>query len=235
MSAIYFVEIADRPKKRTVYNWKKTYSSRFQWRVFLFPTLLSLVGLALLFVTFLPVNGVLAGSGGGANYPPKLADLAPTVGQSNTLASDRIVSAKSEPTDLPVVNLASTNINTLNLAGTVQWPLRGTITTYYSSYHQGIDIAARFGSNILPVMEGVVIEVGHLNWGFGNYLVIAHKDGFKSLYGHLSTINVKVGDLVNLKTVIAQEGNSGYSTGPHLMLEVFHNNTTLNPLLVLPH
>lgn len=72
--------------------------------------------------------------------------------------------------------------------------------------------------------------------GFGNVIVIYHHNGFWTLYGHLSKINVKVGDQVRRGQVIGLEGNTGFSFGSHLHFEIkksFYGGQ-VNPTLYLP-
>ncbi|MFY9615154.1 MAG: M23 family metallopeptidase, partial [Candidatus Dormiibacterota bacterium] len=65
--------------------------------------------------------------------------------------------------------------------------------------------------------------------GYGNYVVIAHPDGFFTLYGHLDTVAVKEGQVVHQGEIIGQEGSTGLSTGPHVHFEIRHNGTFLDP------
>lgn len=237
MSSIYFVEVSSLSNKqaRSSYRFRKRKTNYFPWKIFLTPVALSVVGFVLIYLSVFSESAVLAGgSPVASSYPPKLSDLVPDYSEKDVLLTDLVVSDKADSIALSRVNLASVNINNLSLSGTVRWPVRGRITTYYSSYHPGIDIAAPYGSNVVSTMEGVVVEVGRLSWGFGSYLVIQHKNNYRSLYAHLSTINVAAGDVVGLRTVVGRIGTSGNATGPHLHFEIFHNNSTINPFLVLP-
>ena len=69
--------------------------------------------------------------------------------------------------------------------------------------------------------------------GYGHCVIISHGNGLATLYAHLSKINVKANQNVKAGEVIAQSGNSGRSTGPHLHYEVHKNNTPVNPKLFL--
>ncbi len=79
--------------------------------------------------------------------------------------------------------------------------------------------------------------VALVNWGwgggYGNYVVIAHGNGFVTLYGHLSAISVSAGQAVGRGQVIGAEGSTGYSTGPHLHFEIRLNGVYQNPLSYL--
>ncbi len=117
-------------------------------------------------------------------------------------------------------------------------PLRGTITSRYgyrdhpiiedASFHTGLDIAAKQGTNIVCFAAGRVIEAGK-NATYGNYLLIEHEDGIRSFYGHNSKLLVKKGQKVSLGQKIAQVGSTGMSTGPHLHFEVRRGSTRLDP------
>ncbi|NLU52197.1 MAG: M23 family metallopeptidase [Clostridiaceae bacterium] len=101
----------------------------------------------------------------------------------------------------------------------------------YKKYltHEGIDIGSKLGSPIYAAGAGKVILAGW-NGGYGKCVVIEHGNGFKSVYGHLSAINVKVGDWVKKGQQIAKMGNTGTSTSAHLHFEVRINDVPVNPL-----
>lgn len=99
-------------------------------------------------------------------------------------------------------------------------------------FHKGLDIAAAYGSDVYCTAAGTVIFAGKKG-GYGNCVIVSHGNGLATLYGHLSKIDVKANDKVKVGQVIAQSGNSGRSTGPHLHYEVHKNNTPVNPKLFL--
>ncbi len=69
---------------------------------------------------------------------------------------------------------------------------------------------------------------------YGYYVVVDHGNGFQTLYGHLSTIGVSVGEVVAQGQYLGGGGTTGYSTGPHLHFEVHLNGSVVNPLNYLP-
>lgn len=101
-----------------------------------------------------------------------------------------------------------------------------------SKMHRGLDIAAKKGSSIYPVGEGKVVFSGR-KAGFGNVVEIQHSSTVVSRYSHLKKSLVKKGQLVKTTDVIAQVGNTGRSTGPHLHLEIAFNGKTANPRVYL--
>jgi murein DD-endopeptidase MepM/ murein hydrolase activator NlpD len=113
-------------------------------------------------------------------------------------------------------------------------PTKGIFTSGFGYrwgvLHAGIDIANAIGTPILAVADGVVIDAGPAA-GFGMWVVLKHGDGTVTVYGHVNTINVKVGQRVIAGDQIATMGNRGNSTGPHLHFEVHLNGTNkIDPL-----
>jgi len=108
-----------------------------------------------------------------------------------------------------------------------------TITSRFgqraSGNHKGLDIAAPTGTNIVASAAGTVILSGNYNDGYGNYIIIDHGNGVKTLYAHCSKLYVSVGQYVAQGESIGAVGNTGNSTGPHLHLEVIVNGLKYNP------
>ncbi len=100
--------------------------------------------------------------------------------------------------------------------------------------HTGIDISAPYGSKVLAPADGIVIFAGE-RAGYGNIIVIDHKFGYTTRYGHLSKFNVQVGQRVTRYDVIGYVGTSGRTTGPHLHFEVLHYNKYRNPYPFIKH
>lgn len=96
--------------------------------------------------------------------------------------------------------------------------------------HNGIDIAAPTGSSILSAADGRVIlaKVGGWGGGYGNYVIIQHPNGMQTLYAHMSSVAVSVGNSVKQGQLIGRVGSTGHSTGPHLHIEV-HKIGSPNP------
>ena len=96
--------------------------------------------------------------------------------------------------------------------------------------HYGIDIANSIGTPIYAVTDGVVEDAGPAS-GFGLWVVLRHPDGTKSVYGHINRTFVTKGEKVSAGEQIAEIGNRGQSTGPHLHFEVWTaDGTKINPL-----
>ena len=103
-----------------------------------------------------------------------------------------------------------------------------TVTQGYSAYHSGIDLASVVGAPVRAANGGVVIFSGWNSYGYGYTVVLSHGP-FTTVYGHLSRIDVRCGQLVNTGQVIGGLGNSGNSTGPHLHFEIRYLDTPQNP------
>jgi murein DD-endopeptidase MepM/ murein hydrolase activator NlpD len=122
--------------------------------------------------------------------------------------------------------------------GTLSWPLNNIRITqffgktvdakrlYASGTHNGIDFAATIGSVVKASANGVIEGTGDTDVtcsgaSFGKWILIRHYNGLSTLYGHLSLIKVKAGDVIYTGDTIAYSGNTGYSTGPHLHFTVY--------------
>ncbi|MDH6283854.1 M23 family metallopeptidase [Prescottella agglutinans] len=103
-------------------------------------------------------------------------------------------------------------------------PVSGVLTSTYGprwgTHHNGIDIGANLGTPIFSAADGVVINAGPAS-GFGQWVRVQHDDGSITVYGHVDTFTVDVGDRVVAGQQIATVGNRGQSTGPHLHFETW--------------
>lgn len=101
--------------------------------------------------------------------------------------------------------------------------------------HTGVDFAADIGTPVVASANGTVQEVGWKG-GYGNCVVIAHKNHYTTLYGHLSRFaeSLKSGDAVEQNQVIGYVGSTGLSTGPHLHYTMFINGRAIDPLRIQP-
>ena len=95
-------------------------------------------------------------------------------------------------------------------------------------FHPGIDFKGSRGDAVKSTADGIVIIAGWFQ-GYGKCVRIRHKNNLETLYGHLSRVNVKVGQMVNTGQVVGQVGSTGHSTGNHLHYEVRKNGKPINP------
>lgn len=110
-----------------------------------------------------------------------------------------------------------------------QFGWRSSPFTGKRSYHSGVDMAAPSGTSVYAALAGRVTTVSY-NDVYGNYIIVTHHSGYKTLYAHLSATLVSVGTHVNTNTRIGRVGNTGLSTGPHLHFTVFKFGKTVNPV-----
>ncbi len=118
------------------------------------------------------------------------------------------------------------------------WPTHGWLSSYFGTrkspftgrtvMHEGLDIAANTGTAVNVTADGIVARVEY-SPTYGNTVVIDHGYGYQTLYAHNSRNLVKVGQRVKRGERIAQVGNTGQSTGPHLHYEVQLNGIPINP------
>ncbi|WP_448607752.1 peptidoglycan DD-metalloendopeptidase family protein [Geodermatophilus sp. URMC 60] len=115
-------------------------------------------------------------------------------------------------------------------------PTAGRLTSCYGprwgTMHQGVDIAAPIGTPIYVPEDGVVLQAGPAS-GFGQAVYVQHGDGQITLYGHVNQFFVGAGQVVQAGDHIADVGNKGQSTGPHLHFEVHQGGlyaSRVNPM-----
>ena len=104
----------------------------------------------------------------------------------------------------------------------------------YTSWHHGIDLYLTLGEPVHAADRGVIVYAGWNTWGYGNLVVIDHGNGWQTVYGHLSQIDVGCGATVERGETIGLGGSTGNSTGPHLHFEMIYNGVRVNPHLYLP-
>lgn len=108
------------------------------------------------------------------------------------------------------------------------------VSTYFSWWHPGVDLATELGTPIHPVAPGEVDSEGFDFWGLGNTIVVNHPGGYSSLYAHLGRMLVKKGDKVTADTILGEVGLTGHTSGPHTHLQISKDGKNIDPLTVLP-
>jgi murein DD-endopeptidase MepM/ murein hydrolase activator NlpD len=158
----------------------------------------------------------------------KSSSKKPTVEKEHTISLDEIVEktvrsannsdyASIEPQLPPVGGYITSGV------GMRVDPIDGKMR-----HHNGIDIAIREGTPVMPAAAGVVLYSG-LRSGYGYALLIEHNNGMVTLYGHNSRLLVTAGQHVDKDTTIALSGNTGRSTGPHLHFEAWQAGINVTP------
>lgn len=141
-----------------------------------------------------------------------------------TLAKNKVEMMASIPAILPL-SLKNPKNRVSSAYGYRMHPFYKTV-----KFHAGMDFAGAVGTPIHATGDGKVIAVENER-GYGKCVIIDHGFSYKTLYGHLDSYNVKIGQKVKRGDVIAYLGNTGgLSTGPHLHYEVRKNNVPMNPI-----
>jgi murein DD-endopeptidase MepM/ murein hydrolase activator NlpD len=140
-------------------------------------------------------------------------------------------SASNQQNLISTVPMAGSNLPSI-------WPVRGRVTAGFGermdplngegAFHAGMDIAAPTGTEISAAADGIVLSAGP-DAGYGNSILIDHGYGIQTRYGHLSKVEVVVGQEVKRGQVIGTVGMTGRATGPHLHYEVHVQDTPVNP------
>ena len=120
------------------------------------------------------------------------------------------------------------------------WPVAGTITRGFGydgdEWHPGIDIGTLSSLDVHAAAGGTVEAVGYATGfeGYGNIVLVDVGSGFETLYGHLSSVGVSVGDVVVVGQMLGLAGCTGYCTGTHLHFELRLHGVAMDPALLMP-
>lgn len=147
-------------------------------------------------------------------------------------AKPRTVVKAPVSTKVPTASARDFDDANIPSSGKMLWPSAcQRISQYYKGWiHTGVDIACPWGTALRAAAAGKVSRVQYGKTGYGYNVIIDHGGGIQTLYGHMSRIDVKVGEYVNAGEVIGAEGSTGRSTGPHVHFEVRINGSMVNPL-----
>lgn len=99
-------------------------------------------------------------------------------------------------------------------------------------FHSGVDMPGRIGDPVYATGDGIVeyVERSRARYGYGTQILINHGYGYKTRYAHLNKLHVAKGDTIKRGQLIADMGNTGISTSPHLHYEVIYNRSHVNPI-----
>lgn len=119
--------------------------------------------------------------------------------------------------------------------GAFVWPTNGGYISSRQGYrwsrmHKGIDIARPSNYTIKAADNGNIVYAGNKGDGYGNKIIIDHNNGYRTMYAHLASISVSVGQTVSRGTSIGIMGRTGNSTGIHLHFEVYQNGKIIDPM-----
>jgi murein DD-endopeptidase MepM/ murein hydrolase activator NlpD len=157
-----------------------------------------------------------------------------------TLVNDIVIISEATPTARRISSeIGSSDHNMPSI-----WPVAGAIRGGFgvrrnpfggssSEFHKGQDISAKYGDQVIATADGVVVNAGWLR-GYGQVVYVEHGNGISTRYGHLSRIDVTIGDVIKRGDHIGLVGSTGRSTGPHLHYEVRIDGQATNPIPYLP-
>jgi len=166
-------------------------------------------------------------------------------GATQLSASAAVVQQEAEDREknLIVLQDAASKYNSLLAQTPSLWPLYGLITSDYGwrsnpfggsggEFHDGVDIAAPYGTAIRATADGKVEQSGW-NSSYGISVTLYHRDGIETLYGHMSRTAVSTGQSIKKGQVIGYEGSTGRATGAHVHYEVIIHGSSVNPMTYL--
>jgi murein DD-endopeptidase MepM/ murein hydrolase activator NlpD len=159
----------------------------------------------------------------------KLTTTAPARDEDETTGT-------AEPDEIPAGEGSPKGIsfNLIPSEEPFSWPVQGGIVRSpfgmrHGRQHAGIDICAQSGSPIYAARDGVVAYSGHKFRGYGNVVMIDHRDGFTTVYAHNTENIVHEGDPVVRGQMIARVGATGNATGSHCHFEIRNDNVSVDP------
>lgn len=165
------------------------------------------------------------------NAGEKLVTFTATYEEFNNIAVKK--NEKKEVTSKEVLAKNSLGAPPVFANRNLYTPTIGVISSYFGerwgTVHKGLDIAANTGTPISAAFDGNVKFSGVMS-GYGNVIIVEHKNGIETVYAHCNTLIAKVGESVGKGQKIATVGNTGNSTGPHLHFEIKVNGTPVDPL-----
>jgi murein DD-endopeptidase MepM/ murein hydrolase activator NlpD len=176
-------------------------------------------------------TGANTGTGSGAGSAATLNSVSSLT--AATFGNPTLGTPAGPETGLALASLPSM------AAGTFIWPVTGRrISTLFKDIHQAIDIDQfpSGGNPAVATADGIVTFAGgSACCSYGLYVIVRHRNGYSSLYSHLSKVEVTQGQIVAQGQELGLTGNTGNSTGPHIHFAMYLNGLPFDPLKVLPN
>ncbi len=184
-----------------------------------------------------PTVKVAGISGGGARENTTSANIVPNAipkpgwkpKKGQIAATTRAKAHRAVPRTAPV-----TTKPPARASSRFAWPVRGRVISRFGVkpnglHNDGINIAVKRGTAVRAAENGVVVYAGNELRGFGNLLLVRHKGGWLTAYGHNQSLTVKVGDVVRQGQRIARSGSTGNISRPQLHFEIRKGRRAVNP------
>ncbi|HEX5413287.1 MAG TPA: M23 family metallopeptidase [Terriglobia bacterium] len=167
----------------------------------------------------------------------------PVLATGDSASSNAIKNVSFDASHGPLSRSLFPTVVSIRSAMPAIWPVHGYITGRFGkrldpfsgegAFHPGVDIGARYGTDVKATGDGMVIEAER-DAGYGRSILVDHGDGITTRYAHMSRIFVIVGEEVKRGELIGAVGMSGRTTGPHLHYEVLIHGAPVNPSRFLP-
>jgi len=187
----------------------------------------------------------------GLRYQVQRGDSLESIAQRNSTTVNALLDANDLSTDVISVGtslfIPNARLSSLDLAFAIgevfAYPTVGRFTSGFGfrpdpftgqrRFHNGIDLANAIGTPIRASMAGRVVHIESQVGNYGKFIILQHARGYQTLYAHLDSFAVSVGQYVNQGQLIARMGNTGRSTGPHLHFSIIQNGNFIDPLRYL--
>ena len=172
----------------------------------------------------------------GAPPPSPVGPAPPKPSDGDTADDQTEQNNEQQQPELPPMVERPPESTPAQLSFTNPIPAQDIMTSYFGDQrmHEGLDINAEKGDEILSIAKGTVVKKGW-NGRYGQRVVVEHPAGFKSIYAHLSSVDVDEGQEVAKGTRLGAAGNSGDSTGAHLHFELLRMDLPINPRRYIIH
>ena len=179
----------------------------------------------------------------GGQYMVQPGDTIRTIANRYGVSIDQIRLANDIQNDIvyvgQVIVLPNREEFVLPEVGEMRWPFYRRNWYYevsqgYKPDHAGVDFVLPEGVPIRTVADGYVSFAGWDNIGYGNLVMVFHGKNFYTLYAHLDSIEVEIGQKVDRENILGYSGNTGNSSNPHLHFEIREGFIPLNPCIYLP-
>lgn len=155
--------------------------------------------------------------------------------QNGYLMNEELLGEQVLEPSVPAIVMKGTKVILGEGTGRFAWPVSGAkLTSSYGTrwgrLHKGIDLV---GNKTIMAADNGVVEFAGTKSGLGNCVIINHKNGYQTTYGHMSKVTVKKGQVVEQGDKLGIMGNTGHSFGTHLHFEIKKNGSVQNPLKYL--